>query len=178
MRRKFADYPNWKNVEEKKLITKYFNNTDFKGNISLLTAVKVSQKAIKEKNGKNVVVCDNNFKLLEIYPETNKNVSVIVSFTDKDEIIDWFFDIAENSSITDDGIPYIDDLYLDIILSPTGELKLVDEDELQAALDNKDISKKQFDLAYAVANKLIDDLNGNLTKLTDFTNKYYSLINA
>lgn len=41
MKRKFADYQNWDRVEKKDYINKYFNNDDFKGNISLLTAVRV-----------------------------------------------------------------------------------------------------------------------------------------
>ena len=41
MKRKFADYQNWNDVEEKSYTNKYFNNDDFKGNISLLTAIKV-----------------------------------------------------------------------------------------------------------------------------------------
>ena len=38
MRKKFADFQNWKRVVEKKYINKYVNSEEFKGNISLLTA--------------------------------------------------------------------------------------------------------------------------------------------
>ena len=43
MRQKYADYPNWKRVLEKEYKNKYFDNEDFKGNISLLKAVKVKK---------------------------------------------------------------------------------------------------------------------------------------
>lgn len=176
MRKKYADYPNWKEVEEKKYINKYFNNKEFQGNISLLTVVKVNEKITKIKDGKKVVVIDDNFKKLEIYPENNKNIAVCVSLNNKDEIINWFFDIAANSSLSESGVPYIDDLYLDIILYPSGEIKIEDEDELKEALYKKDITKEQFDLAYKVADDLIKKIDGKIPELTRFTNKYYGLL--
>lgn len=29
----------------------------------------------------------------------------------------------------ENGVPYKDDLYLDVVVTPTGEIKLLDEDE-------------------------------------------------
>ena len=55
MKIKLADYPNWKQVEEKQYRNKYFNNEDFKGNVSLLTIVKVKEKIIKEKKADMVI---------------------------------------------------------------------------------------------------------------------------
>ena len=176
MRKKYADYPKWKEVEKKKYINKYFNNEEFQGNISLLTVVKVNEKITKIRDGKEVVVIDDNFKRLEIYPENNKNIALCASLNNKDEIINWFFDIAANSSLSESGVPYIDDLYLDIILYPSGKIKIEDEDELKEALNKKDITKEQFDLAYKVANNLIKEIDGKVPELIKFTNKYYELL--
>ena len=44
MRIKLADYPNWKQVEEKEYINQYFNNEEFKGNVSLLKVIKVKDE--------------------------------------------------------------------------------------------------------------------------------------
>lgn len=176
MRQKFADFPNWKRVLQKKYINKYFDTPEFKGNISLLTAVKVKEKIVKIINGKEIVVFNDNFKWLELYPEDNKNLAVMVGINDKDEIFDCFIDIAQNTGITEAGVPYIDDLYLDITINLLGELKLVDEDELQEALDNNDITKEQYDLAYKVANKTIKKLDGKFEKLKEFSIKYFNLL--
>jgi len=176
MKRKMADYPDWKNVESKTIFTKHFDNPDFKGYISLLTASKVSKPVVKKQRHKKVVVCDTNFKLLEIYPETNKNVSVIVTITDTDDILYWFFDIANDSGITKEGIPYIDDLYLDIMYFPNGELRIVDTEDLEAALTHNQITKEQYDLAYKISNELVLAINGKVNELTEFTKKYYKLM--
>ena len=60
---------------------------------------------------------------------------------------------------------------------PNGEYKLEDEDELQQALDEEKITKEEYDLAFKVVNKIIEQLEGNTQKLIEFTNKYYKLVN-
>ena len=176
MKRKFADYQNWKDVEEKRYINEYFDNDDFKGNISLLTAVKVKEKLVVDMNGKKVVVLDDNFRWLEVYPDNNKNIAASIIINDKNEILQWYFDIAKDTGMTENGVPYIDDLYLDVILYPSGELKMIDQDELQEALDSDDITKQDFEMAYRVAESLMNDIEGKVEKLTDFTFKYLKLM--
>lgn len=173
MKRKYADYPNWERVLEKDYKNKYFNNSDFKGNISLLTAVKVKEKLVDEDK---LILIDDGFKWLEIYPENNKNIAVSVSINNKDEILKWYFDIAKDSGLTEQGIPYIDDLYLDIILTPTEEIRIIDKEELQEALDKNIITQSDFDLAYKVANNLINQLNGKQNEIVEFTKKYFKLL--
>jgi predicted RNA-binding protein associated with RNAse of E/G family len=94
MKIKYADYPTWDRVKEKSYINKYFDNEDFKGNISLLTAVKVKEKLVVDDN---LVIMDDGFEWLEIYPDNNKNIAVSVCISDKKEIREWYFDIAKDS---------------------------------------------------------------------------------
>ena len=174
MRQKYADYPNWKRVLEKEYKNKYFDNEDFKGNISLLKAVKVKEKLMVGEN--NLVVLDDGYKWLELYPEDNKNIAVSVCLSDKDEILEWYFDIAKDTKLTEKEIKYINDLYLYVIMSKDGKIKMVDEDELQEALDTNDITKEDYNLAYTVANSLIKQIDGNLDKVIENTYKYLKMI--
>lgn len=172
MKRKYANYQNWEKVEKKDYSNKYFNNDDFKGNISLLTALKVNEKSVVDMNGKDVVVIDDNFRWLEVYPENNKNVALTVIINNQNEIVEWYFDIAKTTDFTEEGVPFIDDLYLDVVMYPSGKLKMIDQDELKEALDSGDITQQDFDLAYKVADKLVKDIDGKSNELTDFTYKY------
>ena len=174
MKRKYADYPGWERVLEKIYKNKHFNNDDFIGNVSLLTAVKVKEKLVVGDD--NIVILDDGFKWLEMYPENNKNIAMSVCINTKNEFMEWYFDIAKDSSLTEEGVPYIDDLYLDVILSPKGEIKMIDEDELKEALDNKEITEEDFELAYKVANKLIKKLDGKIDEVMKFTRKYLNFI--
>ena len=146
MKRKYADYPNWEIVLEKEYKNRYFRNSDFEGNISLLTAVKVKKKVVIEDK---LIIIDNGFKWLEIYPEHNKNIAVSVSTNNKGEILKWYFDIAKDSGLTEQGIPYIEDLYIDIILTPDGKIRIIDKEELQQALE-KGIVTQDINEAHGV----------------------------
>lgn len=173
MKKKYANYENPNKIVEKEFKCKYFNNEDFKGYICLLTVTKAKHKMIAKREGKDIVIMDNDFKWLEVYPENNKNTCVSILINDKEEIIDWYFDIAKDTKLTQNGEPYIEDLYLDIMLYNSGNIEYLDEDELQDALDIGDITKEDFELAYKVANKIVDKIDGKMKELIDFTYKYY-----
>lgn len=63
------------------------------------------------------------------------------------EIIEWYFDISKEIG-SENGVSYEDDLYLDVVVNPDGEIILLDEDELKEALDRLEISKEDYDMAY------------------------------
>lgn len=173
MKKKYANYHNKEKVIEKDFKCKYFNDEDFVGYICLLTVVKAKERMIVKREGKDVVIIDDNFKWLEVYPENNKNICVSILINDKEEIIDWYFDIAKDTKLTEKGEPYIEDLYLDIILYNSGNIEYLDEDELQDAVNIGDITKDDSELAYKVANELVKKIDGKIKELTDFTYKYY-----
>lgn len=176
MRIKYADYPNLKVLKEKKFVNKYFDNEDFKGNICLLEAIQVEKELFIMQDEKKIVVLDNNFKWLQFYPENNKNIAISTAINDKNEIVEWYFDIAKDSSKNKDGIPYIDDLYLDIIFYPSGKIRMLDEDELKSALNANDITQEEFNFAYKVANELIKKINGKSKEMINFTLNYFKLL--
>ena len=178
MKKKYADFPNWPKVKEKSYVNMYIENSDFTGNISLLTAVKIKPeyKLIGDNGGTEEVLFDDDFKRLEFYPDNNKHVAFTASFNDKDELLHWYFDIAKNTSVTEEGVPYIEDLYLDIMLYKSGKYEFLDEDELKDALDAGTISKEDYDLAYETANGVLESLNGKVDDLIKFSYKYYDLL--
>lgn len=98
-----------------------------------------------------------------------------VGLNEENKILYWYFDIAKNTLFTDKGVPYIEDLYLDVIIDPNGKMVLVDEDELKDALDSNDINKEEFDFAYRVANDLISKVKGKEKELNEFTKKYINM---
>ena len=51
----------------------------------------------------------------------------------KNKIVEWYFDIAKKIG-KENGIPYEEDLYLDVIVKPDFQIVLLDEDDLQEAL--------------------------------------------
>ena len=76
-----------------------------------------------------------------------------------------------------DGIPYFDDLYLDLVVYPDGTVKVDDMDELVEALSRKDITQEQFNLAINSSNKLKGGLLHNTNHFMEYTLKCYEIMN-
>ena len=124
---------------------------------------------------------DENYEWLELYPD-NENYAITIMFDDNNNLIEYYFDIAREVGILN-GIPYEDDLYLDMLIKPDGSYLVLDEEELIDAYNSLDITKEELDMAYNILEKLKEKYVNNfeeLIKLTDliyreFVNKDKSL---
>jgi len=148
-------------------LVKSIHENDFYGDICYYDFKNAN---IKISTPKGKVIIDNNYKLLGFYDYSSK-VKLSAFYDKNGQIIEWYFDIAKELG-KENGIPYEDDLYLDIVLRPDGKIILLDEEELKEALKRFEITKAEYKMAYEEANKLIMLLKGNKEKLKNFTNKY------
>lgn len=171
-KKRFADsIKNKANVLEiqQKMIS--IENAEFKGDIYLNKFISTKEKWIVEKNK---CILDDNYKWLQFYDYACKNC-LTAMYDDKDEIVEWYFDIAKEIG-KENGMPYEDDMYLDLVLLPNGKIILLDEDELEEALKNKQITEKEFKEAYQEVNQLMKKIKGKEEKLKSFTDKYLNKI--
>lgn len=150
---------------------KSINNEDFIGDIYLNNFKKVTIPYMLE-NG--VCLQDNNYKWLEFY-NYNAKVLLTAMYNQNNEIIEWYFDIAREIGKEND-VPYEDDLYLDVVVTSTGEIILLDEEEIKAALGRMEITILEYESAYREADKLMDRLKGKKDKLQEFTNRYLKIM--
>ena len=90
-------------------------------------------------------------------------------YNERNEIIEWYFDVAREIG-KENGVPYEDDLYLDVVVMPTGKIILLDEDKLKDAYERLEVNKIDYDMASTEAKNLIKQLN--IGKLNIFTNRY------
>ena len=86
--------------------------------------------------GNGIIAMDNGYYILEIVPK-NKKYALRIFFDDKKKIVEYYFDIIKESGVDEKTkIPYFIDAYLDIAISSTGNIKILDRDELDEALEN------------------------------------------
>jgi predicted RNA-binding protein associated with RNAse of E/G family len=130
------------------------------GYIAHTVIIEVNQPWIFKSQDREVCFYDKGHYEMNYLPD-NENWQVYALYDNNGKIIQWYFDITKKNAIDENGKPYCDDLFLDVILLPNGEIITLDEDELQDALENNIITKKDFDLAYKTKDKLIN--NGVLT---------------
>ena len=86
-------------------------------------------------------------------------------YNEKKEIVQYYIDITEKNVINDYENSCFYDIFLDIVLLPDGEIFLLDEDELKKALDDKIITKVQYDRAYSEANRIIKIISNDYADL-------------
>lgn len=160
MKRTFADRPNWTRIIERRFKLTYVEEKEFKGYVSIIYIDKVKEPLVIEVAGRYVCLANDGFIWIQHFPK-DCNYALTTMINEKHEVIQWYFDICNGNKINFSGIPYYDDLYLDVVLLPTGEILLLDEDELEEALKENDITKEQYELAYFEAEKLIYNIQKN-----------------
>ena len=145
MKRKFADCTGYKSIQDRKYKNIRVDERNFKGNISLVDIISVKkERKVDRTNGEKECILANGYKYLEVFPD-DANYAITAIYNEECKIIEWYIDIVKNISIKD-NVPYFDDLYLDIVLTHKKEVYILDEDELEQALSERNITKDDFEL--------------------------------
>lgn len=113
-----------------------------------------------DKLGK-VTLIDDGYYIVEYIP-LNENYAVRTYIDKSKSVIQNYIDISLENG-TKHGMPYYNDLYLDVINNHFGDrnVYLEDENELKQALEEGIINIEEYNMAYAVANKLIEQIKNN-----------------
>jgi len=135
--------------------------------ISVKKLIKVDEKFIIYDD---VCVMDDNYYVLEVIPKS-ENYAMRLFLDNNKKPLEYYFDICKNNGL-DNGtlVPFYDDLYLDITFF-NGEIHILDEDEFENALIEKDITDDDYQLAINIKEKLLDEIKNNNNK---FMNRDYS----
>lgn len=134
MERKFADRPNWKRMLERRFKLSYVEGNDFSGYVSAIFMDKVREPLIVEVAGQQLPIVDNGYIWLQHLPD-NENYSLTTMYNSQGNVVQWYFDISKQNGVNAEGIPYFDDLYLDVVILPSSEIIILDENELLEALN-------------------------------------------
>lgn len=164
MKRRYADGRDNKDILESDFRNFYISNDKFVGNVAVLKINKVNKKWCVDEEERCIL--DDNYTWVQMYPK-DQNYCITAMYDEKNNIKEWYFDITKNNGI-ENGVPYEDDLYLDVVIVPDGRVHILDEDELLEALNQKEITKEEYDLAYNVKNHIIDKFAKNIEELKQF----------
>lgn len=175
MTRSRLSYDEWKCIVSKNISGKRINTDFFEGYIGLIEIKEVDEIQIWKFNGEDIVVCDKGVRWLSILPQNNF-YCITAMMDEKNNILLWYIDMIAEQGTDPDGIPYFDDLYLDLIVYPNGTVVVDDMDELEEALSQKDITQEQFNLAINTCNELKNGMLHNITLFIEYTQMCYQII--
>ena len=140
----------------------YYDKEDYY--LSIKKILKKEKPFILE-NG--LCLIDNNYYIVEVLPK-NENYAMRVYFNEKKERLEYYFDISLKNGLDEETrIPYYDDLYTDITVVQKN-IEVLDEEELEEALNMGKISKAEYNIANATRDKLIQSIRNK-------NNKYMNL---
>lgn len=171
MKRLLANRPDWKRILQKRFYCSYFESEEFTGYVTLLCLDKVREPLWTKSSKKKVCIVENNYSWLQYFPK-GKHYAVTAQFNEYGQIVQWYIDICLQNGITENNIPWLDDLFLDIVVSPTGEIELLDFDELQNALAVNEISMAEYDLAISESERLLVDISENRFAIFNLCQSY------
>ena len=140
----------------------YYDKEDYY--LSIKKILNIEKPFILE-NG--LCLIDNNYYIVEVLPK-NENYAMRVYFNEKKERLEYYFDISLKNGLDEETrIPYYDDLYTDITVVQKN-IEVLDEEELEEALNMGKISKAEYNIANETRDKLIQSIKNK-------NNKYMNL---
>lgn len=164
-----------KAIVKKRFCAEKVLDENFIADVSLLDIVENrSVWNVPRDNGDTVCILNKNYKFLGVYPK-DETYAITGIFNDKKEIVELYFDMTKENG-NEKGNPYIVDMFLDLVITPTNEKYVLDEDELDEALEKKFISNVEYDLAYETLHRLEKkyDSQESVDKLINVLKGYYN----
>lgn len=168
MKRRRFTYDEWAGIPNQRFCQQRIDTTLFHGMARLICMDKVAEPIRWNFQNDDILVCDNGMKWLAMLPD-NEYYVISALLNNRNEITLWYIDMIADSGLDEDGIVYYDDLYLDLVVYPYGEVYTDDMDELEEALEKKDISQDLYDLAIRTCDKLRAGLLGDRERLQEIS---------
>lgn len=113
-----------------------------------------------------VTIADKGYSWLQIALR-DARFWITAMFDDRNRLIQIYCDITAGNQFDDPENPWFEDMYLDICTAPDGSLCVLDEDELEEALQTGNISSAAYDQARRDCRALHEYLEVNLLNVTE-----------
>lgn len=171
MKHKRADHADWPRVLKQRFVMQHLATTAFTGYISLLCIDEVRAPLWIKYQGQDICLADNGYTWLQLFPR-DAHYAVTTIFDAQGILVRFYIDICKSNYVDAQGILCYDDLYLDLDVSPAGEITLLDVDELDAALRDGEVTALEYELAWREANSLMTALEEDMFPLLWMSEAY------
>ena len=157
---------NWSRVIEREYTHAPFACGGLRGELGLLRFKGVTDPLKVMVGDKLTQVIGDGYYWLQIAPE-GENWWLTAMFDPELRPLEYYIDVTLENVI-DGADSHYRDLFLDVIVSPSGNACLADEDELDAALAEGVITKAQHLLSHTVADRLMAAFPSRINELERF----------
>jgi predicted RNA-binding protein associated with RNAse of E/G family len=167
VKRKRADRANWQRVKRCNYQEKWVETEAFTGYAVQLQLLDVEPPAWMHTGGRELCVADDGYVWRQYFPH-GCNYAVTKMLDAQGKVVQWYIDICKQHGRDENGVLWYDDLYLDIVVFPDGEVHLLDQEELDEALEKGWITREEHMLSERTAARLLEEIALGERKGFDF----------
>lgn len=164
MKIRSADRPDWQHILTKRFAVKRLDTLDYHGYVTLLRMDDVAGPLYVSFGQQRVCIADRGYDWVQHFSD-GANYILLSAFDEQGELVQWYIDIIRRMGLDERGVPWWEDLYLDIVVSPAGETLLLDVDELDEALRQGVVTQNDYNFAWREASTLLTALEEDLFPL-------------
>ncbi len=152
IKKRYADRRDWRRITQRHYVHEQVENKVFKGHVTLLQLIEVTSPLDVRYGDETIRIADAGYVWVQQFP-SDAHHAVTSMFDATGQLVQTYFDICLRTGV-EDGRIYWEDLFLDLIVLPSGQVLLIDTDELEAAQEQGIISQAENALAWAEAKRL------------------------
>lgn len=172
MRLKTAERSDWQRILAKRFVARRIETPEYRGYVSLLHIDEIEEPLYVVFEEERVLIADCGYDWLQHFPDGAHYV-LLAAFDERGELVQWYIDIIGSMGVDERGIPWYDDLYLDIVISSGGKTLLLDVGELDEALRRGEVTAAAYNFAWREASTILDALEEDLFPLLWLSEMYH-----
>ncbi len=139
----------------------YMENELIKGWVAVNDLTDGETRVWEFEKAGSVPVCGKDMLWLTMIPE-HASRAISAYFLPDRRVSAWYIDVIEETGVDEDGVVYFIDKYLDVMLTPEGDVCICDRDELDAAYDSGELNTYQYENALREGECIVKELGGDI----------------
>lgn len=162
----------WRRILERQFCERAYIKDGSRVRESLMLIKKVTAPLAVGDGSGTVTIADNGYCWLQTAAE-GEHVWLTSMFDQNGSLVQIYFDITAGNRFDDPENPTFEDLYLDVVVTPSGEICVLDENELEEALAAGEVTKEKYGQAKEACRRLCDWLEVNRFEAIEYCNETY-----
>jgi predicted RNA-binding protein associated with RNAse of E/G family len=175
--RKFANHPGWKRILQSRYSSMYLDTPQFTGYVTLYRMDAVVTPLVVHYFGRDTCIVDAGYAWMKQFPD-GEHFTITTHFDRSGAVVLWYIDICLRTGVSEDGIPWLDDLYLDLAVSPDFQVEVLDVDEILEARECGEITAEEYELAWNEANRLVERIKNRALDLLELIPLHRQMVEA
>jgi len=161
----------WYRILERRYTVSPCSFQGMEGVVSLLEIQKVTNPLTVHNESGDVMIADKGYSWLQLAFK-DRFFWATVMYDAKGEFMQGYFDITGGNSFENMENPTFQDMYLDLVLLNDGRIQVLDQDELDEALEQRKITREQYHHTMAEGEKLHRFLQENKEEFLQFCHEW------